>query len=76
MLPALSKGTATYPLKITSDTSLVLLNVWLKSVRRVLERTAIFAISSLYLAMTMLGTTACAKNSSSVVMTVRKGGLL
>ena len=56
-----------------SDTSLVLPNLWLKFIQRLLEGTAIFTISSLNLARTMLGTAAYAKNSSSVVTT---GGLL
>ena len=60
--------TNTKKFSFTSDMSLVLPNLWLKSVRRVLKRTAIFVISSLYLARTMLGSAACAKNSSSVVV--------
>ena len=68
--------TNTKKFSFMSDMSLVLPNLWLKSVRRLLEWTAIFTIIFLYLARTRLGTTACAKNSSSVVTTVRKGGLL
>ena len=67
--------TNTKKFSFMSDMSLVLPNLWLKSVRRLLthcKRTAIFAISSLYLARTTFGTTTCAKNSSSVVTTVRK----
>ena len=66
--------TNTKKFSFTSGTTLVLSNLWLKSVWCLLVKTAIFAISSLYLARTTFGTTACAKNSSSVVITVRKGG--
>ena len=53
--------TNTKKFSFTSDMSLVLPKLWLKFVRHLLEKTAIFARSFLYLARTTLGTTAGAK---------------
>ena len=67
--------TNTKKFSLTSDTSLVLRNLQLKFVQYLLKGTAIFAISSLYLGL-RLAQQLVLKKSSSIVTTVRKGGLL